>query len=227
MAVPHWCGIIQLPFCGINGNKFSWFENYLFNQKQHVLYNGHLSEAFSVFRGVPQRSILSPTLFYLIWMILITVYTILVKYSLNLKKDKVETMIFGTSICVKKAAPLNIQIKGTSINQTSYKYLGTHLDSTLALNGDFNSKYRKLSSRLQLLSKLRPNLNVKAAKLIYTKSKFVKNTAWKTWLNSRTSCWYHHLNQYSEINTNNDLYMWKVMLARLSKHHNPATNTYA
>ena len=127
MAVPHWCGVTQLPFCGINGNKFSWFENYLFNRKQHVLYNGHLSEAFSVFRGVPQRSILSPTLFYLIWMILITVYTILVKYSLNLKKDKVETMIFGTSICVKKAAPLNIQIKGTSINQTSYKYLGTHL----------------------------------------------------------------------------------------------------
>ena len=62
--------------------------------------------------------------------------------SLNLKKGKTETMIFGTSILVKKAAPLNIQIKGTSINQTSsYKYLGTHLDSALVLNGNFNSKY--------------------------------------------------------------------------------------
>ena len=78
-------------------------------------------------------------------------------------------MIFGTSIRVKKAAPLNIQIKGTSINQTSsYKYLETHLDSTLALNGNFNSKYKKVSSRLRLLSKLRPNLNVKASKMIYT-----------------------------------------------------------
>ena len=68
--------------------------------------------------------------------------------SLNLKKGKTETMIFGTSIRVKKAAPLNIQIKGTSINQTSsYKYSGTHLDSTLALNGNFNSKYKKPSSR--------------------------------------------------------------------------------
>ena len=39
--------------------------------------------------------------------------------SLNLKKKKTETMIFGTSIRVKKAALFNIQIKGTSINQTS------------------------------------------------------------------------------------------------------------
>ena len=77
-------------------------------------------------------------------------------------------MIFGTTIRVKKAAPLDIQIEGTSINHTSYKYLGAHLDSTLALNGNFNSKYNKLTSRLRLLSKLRPNLNVKAAKMIYT-----------------------------------------------------------
>ena len=77
-------------------------------------------------------------------------------------------MIFGTSIRVKKAAPLKIQIKGTSINQTSYKYLGTHLGLTLALNGNFNSKYKMLSSRLWLLSKLRPNVNVKAAKMICT-----------------------------------------------------------
>ena len=89
--------------------------------------------------------------------------------SLNLKKGKTETIILGTSIRVKKVAQLNIQIKGTSINQTSlYKYLGTHLDSTLQLNGNFNSKYKKLSSRLQLLSKLRPNVNVKASKMIYT-----------------------------------------------------------
>ena len=57
--------------------------------------------------------------------------------SLNLKKGKTKTMIFSTSICVK-AAPLNIQIKRTSINQT-YKYFGAHLESTLALNDNFNS----------------------------------------------------------------------------------------
>ena len=78
-------------------------------------------------------------------------------------------MIFGTSVHVKKAVPLNIQIKGTSINQKSlYKYLETHLDLTLALNGNFNSEYKKLSSRLRLLLKLCPNLNVRASNMIYT-----------------------------------------------------------
>ena len=73
-------------------------------------------------------------------------------------------MIFGTSIRVKKAPPLNIQIKGIGINQTSsHKYLRTYLDPTLALNGNFNSKYKKLS--LRLLSKLRRNVDVKASKI--------------------------------------------------------------
>ena len=59
--------------------------------------------------------------------------------SLNLKKGKTESMIFGTSIRVKKATPLNIQAKGISINQTSsYKYLGTHLDSTKSLVPDYD-----------------------------------------------------------------------------------------
>ena len=80
--------------------------------------------------------------------------------SLNLQK---------ASIHVNKATPFNIQIKGTSNNETSlHKYLGVHLDSTLALNGNFNSKWKKRSYRLRLLSKLRPNLYVKAAKKIYT-----------------------------------------------------------
>ena len=44
--------------------------------------------------------------------------------SLNLKKAKTESMIFGTSVRVKMPASLKIQIKGTSINQTSLnKYL--------------------------------------------------------------------------------------------------------
>ena len=205
-TVSHLYLLSKLPSYGINGNELTWFQNYLFNRKQHIFYDGHLSKAFPVFRGVPQGSILGPTLFLLHLDDIDNClrHSSIIKYaddtviyvsgndsdsiqkklnadilevhnwltdndlSLNLKKGKTETMIFGTSIRVKKVAPLNIQIKGTSINQTSsYKYLRTHLDSTLALNGNFNSKYKKLSSRLRLLSKLRPNLNVKSTKLIY------------------------------------------------------------
>ena len=173
----------------------------------NIFHDGHLSKVFWVFRGVPQVSILCPTLFllhfddidnYLCHSSIIKYADDTVMYvsgndsesiqkklnadilevynwltdndlSWNLKKGKTETMVFGTSIHVKKAAPLNTLIKKTSINQTSSnKYLGTHFDSTLALNGSFNSKYKKHSSRLRLLSKLCPDLNVKASKMIYT-----------------------------------------------------------
>ena len=85
------------------------------------------------------------------------------------KRVRLKPWSLAPQFMSKKAAPLNTQIKKTSTNQTSSnKYLGTHLDSTLVLNGSFNSKYKKLSSRLRLLSKLCPDLNVKASKMIYT-----------------------------------------------------------
>ena len=148
-AVCHLYLLSKLPSYGINGNEFTWFENYTFNRKQHVFYDGPLSKAFSVFRDVLQGSILGPTLFLLHlddidscllhFSIIKCADTVIYvsgndsesiqkklnadilkvcRSSLNLKKGKTETMIFGTSICVKKAATLNIQIKGTSINQT-------------------------------------------------------------------------------------------------------------
>ena len=164
-TVSHSYLLSKLPCHGINGSEFTWFENYLFNRKQHVFYDGHLSKASPVFRGVPQGSFLCPTLFLLhlddndnclrhssnikyaddrviyvsgnysesiqkkVNADILEVYNWLTDndLSLNLKKGKNETMIFGSSIRIKKAAPLNIQIKGTSINQTSHKYLGTQL----------------------------------------------------------------------------------------------------
>ena len=64
-AVSHSYLLSKLPSDGISGNELTWFENYLFNRKQHVFYDCYLSKAFPVFRGVTQGSILGPTLFLL------------------------------------------------------------------------------------------------------------------------------------------------------------------
>ena len=64
-TVSHWCLLLKLLSYGINGIEFTWFQNYLLNQKQHAFYNDHLSKAIPVFRSFLQGSVLGPTLFLL------------------------------------------------------------------------------------------------------------------------------------------------------------------
>ena len=48
---------------GIKGKELVWFESYLFNRKQFVLYAGIKSEVQTIACGVPQGSILGQLLF--------------------------------------------------------------------------------------------------------------------------------------------------------------------
>ena len=49
-----------------------------------------------------------------------------------------------------------------------YKYLGTIVDPNLNLNDNFNSIYKKASTRLKILNNIRPLLTPNVAKQIYT-----------------------------------------------------------
>ena len=88
---------------------------------------------------------------------------------INLKKGKTEVMIFGTA---KRLAlnprSLQLRYKDTIINNIdSYVYLGISLDTCLTLNTNVEQSYKRASSRLYLLSKVRPYLTVKAAQKVY------------------------------------------------------------
>ena len=78
-------------------------------------------------------------------------------------------MLFGTAKRLS-SVPRSLEVKyqQTSINvTTSYKYLGVVIDPTLTLNENFNRTYKKATSRLRLLSKLRYQLTCSSAAAIY------------------------------------------------------------
>ena len=88
---------------------------------------------------------------------------------INLRKGKTESLLFGTSQRIaKQDSELNVMYRGVKILNTSqYKYLGIEVDSTLNLNCHFEKCYKRASSRLRLLGKLRRHLDMTAAKAIY------------------------------------------------------------
>ena len=88
---------------------------------------------------------------------------------LNLKKGKTESMIFGTSKCLAKSQKkLKLSYQETIISNTSrYKYLGYILHQNLNMVEFFNNSYKKASSRLRLLTRVRPSLTTKSALRIY------------------------------------------------------------
>ena len=63
----------NLSSTGLKGVEYELFQNYLFNRKQTVIYDGVASDPQNVLSGVPQGSILGPLLFLIAYDELIEV----------------------------------------------------------------------------------------------------------------------------------------------------------
>ena len=198
----HACIINKLNCYGIENVEQKWFENYLFNRKQTVEYNGVSSEQHDITTGVPQGSILGPLLFIILindlycnlenCEVLLYADDTVLYFSgkdpviiesalnlnlekmaiwfnennlvLNLKKGKTEGMLFGT----KSFETISLKIFGKPINITDYyKYLGVTLDRRLNLSLHMENIYKRASSRVKLLRKIRHNVTPYVAERIY------------------------------------------------------------
>ena len=88
---------------------------------------------------------------------------------INLKPGKTESMLLGTAKRLSKTdRVLKLFYNHTEILACqSYKYLGTYIDPTLSLAEQFDKMYKKASSRLKLLSKMKFYLTDESTKLVY------------------------------------------------------------
>ena len=89
------------------------------------------------------------------------------EFIINLKET--ETLLFGTTKRLTKLnEPLSVSHRNFTVRQVSaYKYLGVEITSSLNLNSHFETTFKRASSRLRLLHKIRPQLNLLSAKAIY------------------------------------------------------------
>ena len=87
---------------------------------------------------------------------------------MNLKKVKTEFVMYGASQKLSRQPSCHIAIEGRDINQSnSNEYLGITLDHHLTLQQQINKIYKKASSRLKLLQRIRPNISPHVAEKIY------------------------------------------------------------
>lgn len=85
----------------------------------------------------------------------------------NMKPGKTECMIFGTPQRTKNKELVITYRQNIISNTSTYKYLGVNLDKSLSMSEHTNTTYKKALGRLYLLQRLRSQLTVKAATVIY------------------------------------------------------------
>jgi len=205
-TVNHSCLLHKLQLHGVHNTELHWFEDYLFNRTQYVIYDDVISSRQHIECGVPQGSILGPLLFILLVNdlhhtlqksnLLMYADDTVVYYSsrsseevaivlnteiqkiadwmnencliLNLKKGKTEFVLYGSQQNLRKQGTCNININAAPINEEhQYTYLGVNLDKHLTLQQHLNNTYKKVSSQLKLLTKIRYLLSSNIAETIY------------------------------------------------------------
>ena len=114
-VVPHDLLLYKLKQVGVDGMVFNWIKDFLANRQQRVQVKGHCSEWRGVWSGVPQGSVLGPTLF------LVYVNDLLDGLSSNGKLSADDVKIFRKVMCSEDRDRLQEDLR--KLDEWSSKWL--------------------------------------------------------------------------------------------------------
>ena len=194
-TVSHDILLNKLNTSGIDQHTIKWFRSYLGNRKQRVIIQNKCSEELTISFGVPQGSVLGPTLFTLYINDMVTY----VNSKINLYAD--DTVVYGTelniiqsdlnrihswcnanlltinckksqwmktNIICKQHDNVSFKLGNTELEYvTDYKYLGMTVDSSLSFQSYRESIINRVNLKINYFKKIRMYLTQDAALLIY------------------------------------------------------------
>ena len=195
-TVSHTILINKLGNFGLDLRTVSWFGSYLDNRQQYVKFNNVSSSVLNIKYGVPQGSILGPTLFALYINDLaslfqhenITLYAddtvicntdpILLQSMLNktniwcdvnlLTVNCKKSQWMRTSIVHKHLPERVFRLGTTRLDEVNeYKYLGLILDTNLNFKSQRDNLYRRVNLKQSFFKRIRRYIDISTAATIY------------------------------------------------------------
>ena len=194
-TVSHKILLNKLQVLGLDQNSILWFKSYLHNRTQKTIINNETSSEKNITYGVPQGSILGPTLF----TILINDLADKVSGNINFYAD--DTILYSPDVAIlerdldlthawcnlnlltvncKKSqwmriSPSNkkieepILILGKTVleNVREYKYLGVTIDSQLSFQTYRNIVINRVNLKINYFRKIRTYMTLESALLLY------------------------------------------------------------
>ena len=194
-TVSHKILINKLKIIGLDQNSVSWFGSYLENRVQKTTINSQISSERIISYGVPQGSILGPTLF--------TIYIndLAQKISGNINFYADDTILYSPHLALlredlrkthnwcnqnlltvncKKSQWMQISLTNRKINDVTltlgdtkldnvkeYKYLGVTIDSKLTFQTYRDSVINRVNLKVNYFKKIRTFMTLDSALLLY------------------------------------------------------------